>query len=45
MIEPLDYCSVYKEGCVTTVSIEQAEVMNALHRPAHQELTRVFSRF
>ena len=42
MIESLEYCSVYKEGHATTVTIERAEVMNALHRPAHEEPTRVF---
>ena len=45
MIESLEYCSVYKEGHVTTVTIEQPEIMNALHRPAHEELTRVLDAF
>jgi len=45
MIEALEYCSVHKEGRVLTVTIERAEVMNALHRPAHEELTRVFDAF
>jgi crotonobetainyl-CoA hydratase len=45
MIETLEYCSVYKEGRVIKVTIERAEVMNALHRPAHEELTRVFDAF
>ncbi|MDA0340604.1 MAG: enoyl-CoA hydratase-related protein [Proteobacteria bacterium] len=45
MSKALEYCSVQKEGRVTTVTIERAEVMNALHRPAHEELTRVFDAF
>jgi enoyl-CoA hydratase/carnithine racemase len=45
MSKTLEYCSVQKEGRVTTVTIERAEVMNALHRLAHEELTRIFDDF
>ena len=45
MATALAYCSVRKDGRVTTVTIERPEVMNALHRPAQEELTRVFDAF
>ena len=45
MSKPLEFCSVHRQGRVTTVTIERPEVMNALHRPAHEELTRVFDAF
>ena len=45
MRETLEYCSVARQGRVTTVTIERPEVMNSLHRPAHEELTRVFDAF
>jgi enoyl-CoA hydratase/carnithine racemase len=45
MVGSLEYCSVRKEGRVTTITIERPEVMNALHRPAHEELTQVFDDF
>jgi enoyl-CoA hydratase/carnithine racemase len=45
MPDVLEYCSVHKEGRVTTVTITRPEVMNSLHRPAHEELTRVFDDF
>jgi enoyl-CoA hydratase/carnithine racemase len=45
MSETLEYCSVHKQGRLTTVTIERPDAMNALHLPAHEELTRVFDAF
>src|SRR5581483_9642464 len=39
------FCRVEREGAVLTVTLNRPEVMNALHRPAHFELGRVFDEF
>src|SRR5579863_5888415 len=39
------FCRVQREGTVLTVTLNRPEVMNALHRPAHFELGRVFDEF
>src|SRR5215470_12224315 len=39
------FCRVERERAVLTVTLNRPEVMNALHRPAHFELGRVFDEF
>ena len=40
-----EFCSVERDGPVTTVTIQRPEVMNALHPPANHELEKVFDEF
>jgi enoyl-CoA hydratase/carnithine racemase len=39
------FCKVEREGRLTIVTLSRPEVMNALHAPAHVELSEVFDRF
>ena len=41
----LEFCSVEREGPLTIVTLKRPEVMNALHPPAHRELSDVFDDF
>lgn len=41
----LEFCSVEREGPLTIVTLNRPEVMNALHPPAHRELSGVFDDF
>jgi len=41
----LDYCSVTREGALTLITLNRPEVLNALHAPAHVELSAVFDDF
>jgi enoyl-CoA hydratase/carnithine racemase len=40
-----EFCSVQKEGRLTIVTIQRAEVMNALHPPGNFELAEAFDEF
>jgi enoyl-CoA hydratase/carnithine racemase len=40
-----EFCQTQRDGRVLTVTIDRPEVMNALHPPANQELSRVFDEF
>ena len=39
------FCRVEREGRLTIVTLNRPEVLNALHAPAHVELTEVFDKF
>ena len=39
------FCSVERQGRLTTITINRPEVMNALHSPAHFELAHAFDSF
>ncbi|HQP30958.1 MAG TPA: enoyl-CoA hydratase-related protein [Deltaproteobacteria bacterium] len=39
------YIKVEKKGHLTTITINRPEVMNALHPPAHHELSRAFDEY
>jgi enoyl-CoA hydratase/carnithine racemase len=39
------FCSVVREGPLTIVTIERPDVMNAIHSPAHFELSAAFDDF
>src|SRR5580693_5080892 len=39
------FCKVEREGRLTLVTLNRPEVMNALHAPAHVELSEVFDNF
>ncbi len=39
------FCRVEREGRLLIVTFNRPEVMNALHKPAHEELDRVFNGF
>jgi enoyl-CoA hydratase/carnithine racemase len=39
------FCRVEREGPLTIVTFERSEVMNALHPPAHYELSHIFDIF
>lgn len=39
------FCRVEREGRLTIVTLNRPEVMNALHAPAHVELSEVFDEF
>jgi len=39
------FCKVEREERLTIVTLNRPEVMNALHAPAHAELSEVFDRF
>jgi enoyl-CoA hydratase/carnithine racemase len=41
----LEFCDVERDGRLLIVTIRRPEVMNALHPPANQELSRVFDEF
>ncbi len=43
--QPLQFCTVERRGRVFIVTLDRAEVRNALHRPASLELERVFDGF
>ncbi len=40
-----EFCTVAREGRLTIVTLNRPEVMNALHPPAHRELSVVFDEF
>ncbi len=40
-----EFCRVEREGHLLVVTLNRPEVMNALHRPAHFELGRVWDEF
>lgn len=40
-----EFCSVTREGPVTVVTLNRPQVMNALHSPAHFELSEIFDAF
>lgn len=40
-----EFCSVERQGRVTVVTINRPERMNALHSPAHYELSAIFDDF
>lgn len=40
-----EFCKVEREGRLTIVTLNRPEVMNALHAPAHVELSEVFDNF
>ena len=42
---PLEFCTVAREGRLTIVTLNRPQVMNALHPPAHRELSAVFDDF
>ena len=42
---PLEFCSVAREGALTVITLSRPEVLNALHSPAHFELSRVLDDF
>ena len=42
---PSQFCSVQRDGHVTVITINRPEVMNALHTPAHFELSQAFDDF
>ena len=39
------FCSLAREGRLTIVTLNRPEVMNALHSPAHFELSAIFDEF
>jgi len=41
----LEFCSVTREGRLTIVTLNRPQVLNALHAPAHFELSAVFDDF
>jgi crotonobetainyl-CoA hydratase len=40
-----EYCLSERDGHLLIVTLNRPAVMNALHRPAHEELAQVFDRF
>src|ERR1700678_2044568 len=40
-----EFCKVEREGPLTIITLNRPEVMNALHPPAHFELSQVFDAF
>ncbi len=40
-----EFCRVEQQGPLTTITLNRPEVMNALHPPAHFELSQVFDAF
>lgn len=41
----LEFCRIESDGRILTVTIDRPEVLNAIHRDAHFELSRVFDAF
>ncbi|MFT4100878.1 MAG: enoyl-CoA hydratase-related protein [Burkholderiaceae bacterium] len=39
------FCQITREGHLTTITLNRPEVMNALHSPAHFELSKAFDDF
>ena len=39
------HCRIDREGHVLTITIDRPEVLNALHLPAHVELSRAFDLY
>lgn len=40
-----EYCNVERDGRLTIVTLNRPAVMNALHAPAHEELSRIWDEF
>ena len=40
-----EFCTVERDGHLTTVTLNRPEVLNALHAEAHEELDKVFNEF